>query len=118
LFSSFARGWPGAGLLLLRLVTGVTLIHFGIEGLRSADATNTTTLPLLAIGLGILVIAGLWTPIAGTLVTTLALSEIISHFGDPWIAALTGGIGAAMALLGPGFWSIDAWLFGWKRVDI
>ncbi len=31
---------------------------------------------------------------------------------------LLATIGAAQALVGPGAWSIDARLFGWKRIDI
>jgi hypothetical protein len=31
---------------------------------------------------------------------------------------LLGTLGAALALLGPGGCSVDARLFGWKRIDI
>ena len=30
---------------------------------------------------------------------------------------LTGTIAAGLAMLGPGRWSVDARLFGWKRID-
>jgi hypothetical protein len=46
-------------------------------------------------------------------------------FGTPFhnleIRGLTfcwGTIGAGLALLGPGAWSVDARLFGWKRIDV
>jgi hypothetical protein len=31
---------------------------------------------------------------------------------------LLGTLGAAVALVGPGAWSVDARLFGWKRINI
>ncbi len=40
------------------------------------------------------------------------------HPHDPWSYILLGTLGAALAMLGPGAWSVDARLFGWKRLDI
>ena len=73
---------------------------------------------LLAIASGLLLAAGLWTPIAGGLVAILALFDYIWRLDDPWLAFLVGSLGGALALLGPGSWSVDARLFGWKRLDI
>jgi hypothetical protein len=47
----------------------------------------------------------------------LELWSVFSQAGDPWIHILLGTLGAALALLGPGGWSVDAYLFGWKRID-
>jgi uncharacterized membrane protein YphA (DoxX/SURF4 family) len=66
---------------------------------------------------GLLLLAGLWTPVAGALVAILALWNFLSQPGDPWISILLGTLGTALALLGPGAWSVDARLFGWKRLD-
>jgi hypothetical protein len=65
-----------------------------------------------------LLLAGLWTPIAGVLVALLALWQAFSHPGNPRSCIMLGTLGAALALLGPGGWSVDARLFGWKRIDI
>lgn len=114
LFSTFAPGGPGAGLLFMRLVGGVSLIAHGLTKLR----TGPTVPDVLAVAAGMLLLAGLWTPIAGSLVAIIGLRNSISQPGDPWASILLGTIGVALALLGPGAWSVDARLFGWKRIDV
>jgi hypothetical protein len=46
------------------------------------------------------------------------LRSAFSPSGDPWFCVVLATFGAGLALLGPGAWSIDARLFGWKRIDI
>jgi len=118
LFSTFARGWPGAGLLLLRLVTGIALIERGILRLQTAPPLQVEILTIIGMTAGVLLILGLWTPLAGVVVAGVELWKIFLKIGDPMIYILLGTLGAALALLGPGAWSVDARLFGWKRLDI
>jgi len=73
---------------------------------------------MLAIAAGIFLLAGLWTPVAGSLVAVFAVWNSIAQPGDPWASIYLGTIGIALALLGPGEWSVDARLFGWKRIDV
>jgi uncharacterized membrane protein YphA (DoxX/SURF4 family) len=68
-------------------------------------------------GSGLLLIAGLWTPAAAAVVALIELSRILTVTREPWVGLLAGGIGGALALLGPGRWSVDAYLFGWKRIE-
>jgi hypothetical protein len=102
----------------MRLVVGITLIDRGVNRLWSDPPIQLTILSVLATGAGLLLLAGLWTPVAGTLVAAIEVWTIFLHVGDPWIYILLGTLGAALALLGPGAWSVDARLFGWKRLDI
>jgi uncharacterized membrane protein YphA (DoxX/SURF4 family) len=102
----------------MRLVAGVTLVDHEIKGLMSSPRVAPAILPGLAICAGILLLAGLWTPIVGALVVVLTLSTACWIPGDPWMYVLLGTLGVALALIGPGAWSVDARLFGWKRIDI
>jgi putative oxidoreductase len=118
LYSTFAGGWPGTGLLLMRLVVGSVLI-VGASSILWSDPPpiNTTIMSVFLAGCGILLIPGIWTPVAGTLVAVIEIWQILTLAGDRWVALLLGTIGGALAMLGPGLWSVDARLFGWKRVE-
>ncbi len=117
LYSTFAGGWPGAGLLLMRLVGGSVLVVRASAMLwNDPPITKTITSAFLA-GCGIFLIPGLWTPIAGALIALVETWQIMTISGDHWVALLLGTIGGALAMLGPGLWSVDARLFGWKRVQ-
>jgi hypothetical protein len=118
LYSTFAGGWPGIGLLVMRLVGGSALIARASLTLWSNPPLNATITSAFLAGSGVLLIPGLWTPIAGTLVALIAIGEMLTWAVDPWIPLLLGTIGGALAMLGPGLWSVDARLFGWKRVEV
>jgi putative oxidoreductase len=117
LFSTFANGWPGTGLLLQRLLTGVALIHYGIAGLREAHPFGSIVPQIFGAGAGILLLVGLWTPLVGTLVAVVEVWIVFSGPGDPWIPIILAALGATLAMIGPGAWSIDALLFGRKHIE-
>ena len=102
----------------MRLVVGIASVVRRIIELQSAPPISLAVIHVLAIAAGILLLAGLWTPIAGALVAVIALWHAFSQPGDPWSCIMLGTLGAALAMLGPGAWSVDARLFGWKRIDL
>jgi hypothetical protein len=118
LFSTFAGSWPGAGLLFLRLVVGsVVVLRAGPQLGAGAALPSTLTSASLAAS-GVLLIAGLWTPVAGTVVAVVELSHLLTLAPDRLACLLAGTAAGALAMVGPGRWSVDARLFGWKRIDL
>jgi hypothetical protein len=113
----FPNGWPGRGLLLLRLLVGILLIHDGVFALLGAPQWEGIITESLLVAAGMMLILGFRTPIAGILVAIVQL----------WLAHSTGTLrhsvtlatlGAALAMLGPGVTSLDARRFGRKRIPI
>lgn len=110
LFSTFAGGWPGAGLLIQRLLVGAALVY-------CVAATRGTVAAPQVIGAlaGLLLIAGLWTPVAGVLTACAEAWVAFSSSGHPGIPAALAVLGVTLALIGPGEWSVDARLYGRKH---
>lgn len=119
LFSTFAPGSAGIGLLLIRLVPAAVLLAPPVTGLQDEPQVGLTLLlHAISAGLGVLLLAGLWTPFAGTLVALISLWNVFAGQADWPYCAIVGILGIALALLGPGAWSIDAPHSGWKRIEI
>jgi uncharacterized membrane protein YphA (DoxX/SURF4 family) len=102
----------------MRLVVGsVVLVRAGSTLWTDAPLHATLTSASLAAS-GLLLIAGLWTPLAGAVVAVFEISHLLTTGPDRLACLLVGTVGGALAMLGPGRWSLDARLFGWKRVEI
>jgi len=116
LYSTFAGSWPGAGLLLLRLVVGSVLLRGGANAWIDGPWHATLSSAALATS-GLLLMAGLWTPLAGATVAMIEIARLLTIVPDPLVGLMAATMGAALAMLGPGRWSVDARLFGWKRIE-
>jgi len=101
------------GLVWLRLTAALAAFHYAATGLAAGQPWFTTVIEGIA---GVLLCAGLWTPIAGAVLAAVLVWSLFAANGDPWTQILLATMGAALALLGPGAWSIDARLFGRKRL--
>ena len=117
LYSTFAGGAPGIALLLMRLVVGAVVLWRAGPGLWSGPPLDIVASAALAL-VALLLIGGLWTPVAGAVIAVVAISEILSTGELLNGRLLAATIGAALTMLGPGRLSIDARLFGWKRIEV
>src|SRR5262249_12746870 len=115
LFSTFPCGLPGAGLLLLRAVTATPLIR---AGLLTASTPAPVVVEVAIAAAAVLLLIGLWTPLAGGVIAVAEFGLAFTHPGDAWTLAHSGVLCAAIAMLGPGGCSVDARLFGRKQIEI
>jgi putative oxidoreductase len=114
LFSTFAEGWPGIGLLLQRFLVGAILLRG--RGLELESPHFTQVAPRL-IG-SLLLIIGLGTPYIGLLVAATQLWLVFAGSPDPWSSIILSCLALSLAMIGPGAWSMDARFFGRKHIEI
>jgi len=118
LYSMFPNGWPGIGLLILRLVVGGASLQDAIVALMGSAHHEPIVVLFIPAAAGLFLLVGLWTPIAGTIAAGGQLLIALSGTEQPRITICLFAIAACIAMLGPGNWSIDALLFGRQRIDL
>jgi putative oxidoreductase len=64
------------------------------------------------------VLFGLWTPFAAAAEVFLQVWTVFSRTGYYESPILLAALAASLVMLGPGAWSIDARLFGRRRIEI
>jgi putative oxidoreductase len=124
-FRTFPSGMAGLGLLLLRGITALTLGYLGYclqEGAGETAASVFSFSRLVGVlfpVLGILMIVGFATMISGILsCALLVISFAWLHSPSNGLLAIAAGLSLVLMLAGPGAYSLDARLFGWRRIEI
>jgi putative oxidoreductase len=118
LFSTFPTGRPGAGLLLLRLAVGASLILEKIPMMGIIPQSLVFGARVALVCVGVFLVCGLWTPVMGSIAAVIELLITFSPGGVEVTHILLVILSISLALLGPGAFSVDAHIFGRKRIDI
>jgi hypothetical protein len=132
LYSRFPGGSIGLALFLLRLADGLGLLGEGIHALPSGTSSEPTSLLVLTLvlaGSAVLLILGLRTSFAGGVAatSTAAVALHSKHtvyllgsemYAWAFLFALVFFLSASFALLGPGAYSLDARLSGWRMITL
>ena len=101
----------------MRVVVGFALVRHAGSALLGSHPMAIIIASALLVGAGLLLTLGLCTPIAGALVALVEICRVVTVPADKLVCLLLATLAASLAMLGPGQWSVDARLFGWKRIE-
>ena len=104
-------------MLLLRLTAALSLVVGELSRWAGLSESTILTLRVARLSAALLLAVGFWTPVAGM---AQAIVEVWIGIGEGSMAlhVIVASIGLSLAMLGPGAWSVDARLFGRKRIDV
>ena len=115
LYSTFPGALPGTGLLILRMAAALSLTA---SGFLADDYWANAIIWIIVASIGSCLIIGYCTPIAAAMQAASHLWALIysdSLFGTRLVMI---SLGVGLMLLGPGAWSVDARLYGRRRVNL
>ena len=101
----------------MRVAAGSALLLHGIATLANGAPIAPVAFHSACAALGVLLALGLWTPAIGVLAAIDAALHGFFSPADAGYYVLLATLCASLALLGPGLWSVDARLFGWRRFE-
>ena len=117
LYSTFPDALPGFGLLVLRLSLAIGALKLGFTGASPAAYAAMSLVTVIAAVMAIAVALGIGTPIAASVLSlTIGYEALIGEqVSLSWALV---GVGVSLVLIGPGAWSIDALIFGRRKISI
>jgi len=92
-------------------------LYFGATQHKGTSDFASLVPHIVSAAAAILLVIGLWTPIAGVVVAIAESWTAASHSANPWTLILLAALGASLAMIGPGAWSVDARLYGRKHIE-
>ena len=114
---------PGIGLLVLRLAIGAKLVIEASSYMLDQQGLKleASLLPLLALGIGTAFVLGLLTRLVAGVAVLAGAAVYVWH--PAWVSFLNPNLDTicmalAIALLGPGAISLDAYFFGPRKIVI
>ena len=93
------------------------MIYYGVLARAQAPHFELAVPQIVGAACGILILAGLWTPVAGTIAAAVEVWIAFFQLGSAGTPVVLAVLGLSLAMIGPGAWSIDARLFGRKQID-
>lgn len=113
LFTMFPRGLPGVGLILLRFLVAVTFV---VESSARGTLMSSIPLSLLFVTPALMLCLGFLTPYIATFCVFVEVLLLFNGAADPFHISLAGLMSGTLVLLGPGGYSLDAIIFGRRRL--
>ena len=122
----FPTGSPGVGLVVLRVAVALPLVVHAASCLAGEPSLGSATVAAAGALTAALLVIGLVTPFAGAAAAVLGIGLATGWLPAPTphafevrlTAALVVSAATAIALLGPGAFSLDAALFGRREIPI
>ena len=124
-YRTFPHGLPGVGLLVLRLAIGAKLVIEASSCMLNPQGLKLGVwlLSLLALGIGTSLVLGFLTQLVAGVSVLAGVAVYLYH--PAWASSFpslpgleTIGVTLAIALLGPGAISLDAYFFGRRKIVI
>lgn len=104
--------------MLLRVTCSASLLIIGIAKLSGWPFDSALWGRIFSGLTAALILAGLWTPLAAS--CQAVLQGVLAFAADAFATTnlIFAFAGVSLMMLGPGAWSIDARIYGRKRIDL